>query len=125
MTKISLNIQNGYRKELESFCQECGLHYKAEHERKMDVQGDDEKVHELLKRFAYHISIKKVESDNKPSKKALVDKLLELNYNSLVRHGGKMKYYKEKNWRESFETYSEESLWNAIIHYEHTESVGL
>lgn len=43
MTKISLNIQNGYRKELESFCQECGLHYKAEHERKMDVQGDDEK----------------------------------------------------------------------------------
>ena len=125
MTQISIRIKKGFENEVSEFCKKNNMSFSETIiSGDYEVMGNADKVENFKEKFANAIEVT-VDANPEEVREEMIDRLTELNRKSLKKHLYSMKYYNEKNWRDSFKTYSNKSLREDIAHYEWAEEKDL
>lgn len=125
MTQISIRIKKGFENEVSEFCKKNNMSFSETIiSGDYEVMGNADKVENFKEKFANAIEVT-VDANPEEVREEMIDRLTELNRKSLEKHLYSMKHYNEKNWRDSFKTYSNKSLREDIAHYEWAEEKDL
>lgn len=125
MTQISIRIKKGFENEVSEFCKKNNMSFSETIiSGDYEVMGNADKVENFKEKFANAIEVT-VDANPEEVREEMIDRLTELNRKSLKKHLYSMKHYNEKNWRDSFKTYSNKSLREDIARYEWAEEKDL
>lgn len=125
MAQISIRIKKGFENEVSEFCKKNNMSFSETIiSGDYEVMGNADKVENFKEKFANAIEVT-VDANPEEVREEMIDRLTELNRKSLEKHLYSMKYYNEKNWRDSFKTYSNKSLREDIARYEWAEEKDL